>query len=229
MLDIPRHPINDIEPASRTEFAGFEGKDAFNDVDRLRRASLRSRNRNYSIWGKFPKWEENESPSSDRPLPPVVVSTTLVVLCVIVRTTVVGVGGGCLPLCTKVYLCVPLWWLCVGCVPLWWLCVPLWLCCGNVAMCGALGCAYHHCGGCELCTTTIAILCRYSVTPRDRQPPFANFFTTPNNLQSLEILWTQGPPHNRWLADLVRFLIGFIASIYISILNSEHYATYMIL
>ena len=39
VLDIPGHPINDIEPASRTEFAGFEGKDAFNDVDRLRRAS----------------------------------------------------------------------------------------------------------------------------------------------------------------------------------------------
>ena len=39
VLDIPGHPINDIELASRTEFAGFEGKDAFNDVDRLRRAS----------------------------------------------------------------------------------------------------------------------------------------------------------------------------------------------
>ena len=94
LLDIPRHPINDIEPASRTEFAGFEGKDAFNDVDRHRRASLRSHNRNYSIWSKFPKWEENESPSSDRPLPPVVVCTTLVVLWVVYH---------CVPKCTFVY------------------------------------------------------------------------------------------------------------------------------
>ena len=65
------------------------------------------------------------------------------------------------------------------------------------------GCAYH-CAGCGLCTT-IAILCRYSVTPTDRQPPFANFFTTPNNLQSLEILWTKSPQHNRWLATLCNF------------------------
>ena len=75
--------------------------------------------------------------------------------------------------------------------------------CGNVAMCGTRGCVYH-CGGCGLCTT-IAILCQYSMTPTDRQPPFANFFTTPNNLQSLEILWTKSPQHNRWLATLCNF------------------------
>ena len=73
------------------------------------------------------------------------------------------------------------------------------------------GCAYH-CAGCGLCTT-IVILCQYSMTPTDRQPPFANFFTTPNNLQSLEILWTKSPHHNRWLADLVQFLIGWVLSL----------------
>ena len=89
------------------------------------------------------------------------------------------------------------------------------------------GCAYH-CAGYGLCTTvvvvcttvvvvcttvvvmgsvprTIVILGWYSMTPTDRQPPFANFFTTPNNLQSLEILWTKSPQHNRWLATLCNF------------------------
>ena len=99
-----------------------------------------------------------------------------------------GCVVGCVPLCTKVYLCV-----------------PLWLYSGCVYHCGLLCVVvYYLCGGCGLCTT-IAILCRYSMTPTDRQPPFANFFTTPNNLQSLEILWTQGPPHNRWLATLCNF------------------------
>ena len=121
----------------------------------------------------------------------------------------------CVPKCTFVYHCggcVLVVYHCggcvyhCGCVVAMWQCVVHLVVCTTVLVvgCCALSVVYNHCDGCGLCTT-IAILCRYSVTPTDRQPPFANFFTTPNNLQSLEILWTQGPPHNRWLATLCNF------------------------
>ena len=70
LLDIPRHPINDIEPASRTEFAGFEGKDAFNDVDRLRRAASEATTGIIQFGANFPSGKKmNHRPATARFLP----------------------------------------------------------------------------------------------------------------------------------------------------------------
>ena len=82
VLDIPRHPINDIEPACRTEFAGFEGKDAFNDVDRLRRASEATAGI-IQFGANFPSGKKmNHRPATARFLPWLCTTTVLVVGCV---------------------------------------------------------------------------------------------------------------------------------------------------
>ena len=70
VLDIPRHPINDIKPASPTEFAGFEGKDAFNDVDRLRRAASEATTGIIQFGANFPSGKKmNHRPATARFLP----------------------------------------------------------------------------------------------------------------------------------------------------------------
>ena len=91
VLDIPGHPINDIEPASRTEFAGFEGKDAFNDVDRLRRASEATAGI-IQFGANFPSGKKmNHRPATACFLPWLCTTTVVVVGCVPPLASYVGI------------------------------------------------------------------------------------------------------------------------------------------